>query len=1067
VRIPVTSLAFSGSTLTITALSHAITGANPQIQLGSTVGITNANNQTFTATVVDSNTLTVTCANCSGTTGSGGFVRSQSSSFIPSVDLSVDLLGADRYSGSTCTSYSLRILGSQYPPNNVQQTGWYWMLYNSQGAANSNAVGLFLGKGSQQYMAEVDPHGPGVYDTPSTTSQGFTIWDTGVSSSQTYYSGESKRPFGFWISTNADVLAPTQVQPISVVRNSVAGINLSKVNSYTLTFPDPPAGWPYLYLSNAGAAELVSALNNGSSLCGSATCLSKVIQSDTVQQPLAQLLTDNTAPRLAYSTSQLTKQLQVFANGFYTVGNLDNSFLGYQGAYPCPRNQALANLILKSSVATQWERQATKSFLAYCGCFLWDADFESSDPSISYGLANQQSQFVQEQAQIAAQISTHPLMSTLYAQSVQNIQSNVLGSINSSGSGYASWHYQSAATQLGLFGWLSLLNNANSGPGILQYPSLSLFGQWYLSGITPPEVRYGLTRTYVSDGDGNTEPETDPGLLATLLKNASPQLASNLEYIWQSQGLNTYTISSFFAPSLLALDFTIPAVDPQLTSQHISGYHSMLRSGWETPYENAVDFLYGGYYSSQGHGHTDTGRVAAYLLGAPISIDWNPNLYNPEVTGRFQHSTVCLDTDLVPTTWSQANPPLNACPTIWNGSQSQPDPTTQLLQTSTFTGSSSATASWYKPLPDGTVFQRNVTLLNYDPGFAVMHVYDSFSCLAGASSCQATAAKTLTWNLMAATLYSGSGNNMVASGVPVSTPAGSYTPAPALNLSNNGVLPSTGPVYTLNGSGLQQFAFTGMPWARHVSGGVDFDLYTQSANGYQFLIGNWCDSENDNNSGNCSLESQDIFRLHGGGNFDTFIVARPKGTADPAVSRQSCGIQITLTGTLCFDQTYSEYDSGKGTQSLATYDGSTHSAFGMTISGSPAECVRNSTGINCTAAAWTPGASTISLPNGYYPQQATAYDNTGNVLMFSENGIASQLGFSTTSTTLHRLSLTAPAGTSSWQLRFSSSTLSSASPFLTQVAAGKTVSIEAPPGNYQAQWVSGNSQSQAFNIIVR
>ena len=107
---------------------------------------------------------------------------------------------------------------------------------------------------------------------------------------------------------------------------------------------------------------------------------------------------------------------------------------------------------------------------------------------------------------------------------------------------------------------------------------------------------------------------------------AHPTLASNLMYVWYAQGLGTSTLSSFFAPSLLAVNFEIPPVDPKLTSQHFPGSHSMLRSGWGTSFENAADFLYGGFYSEQGHAHADTGRVAAYLLGAPISIDWNPNL---------------------------------------------------------------------------------------------------------------------------------------------------------------------------------------------------------------------------------------------------------------------------------------------------------------------------------------------------------------------------------------------------------------------------------------------------------
>jgi len=1040
VQMPITSLSLSGNTLTIVAPNHGVTGANPQVQLGSTVGIANANNQTFTATLVDANTLAVNCPNCSGSTGSGGFLRTLNSSYLPETDETIDLLGANRNSSWQCTSTSLRPVGSQYPPNDQQQTGYYWMLYNSHGGPGSNAVGFFLGKGSQQYMGEYAAHGPGVYDTPTTSSQGFSLYANSVAPTQYFYTGEAKKPFGFWVSTNTDILPPYVMQPIGTVRSTLVGINLNKVNSYTLTFPDPPGGWPYLYLSDAGMNQLQALLTNGTSVCGSPNCLYNAIQSDGNQQPLAQMLMDNTPPRVAYNTSSLLKQTRTFANDFFNqTGNLDFFLLGYQGAYPCPRNQALANLILKSPAATPWEKARVKGFLAYCACFIWDPDFQSQDPSSSFGLANQQSQFLQEQSQLAAQIYTHPLMAALYPQAIQNIQNNLLGSISQYGSGYASWHYQGAATELGLFGWLSLVNNGSAS--VSQFPKIAQFGSWYLSGITPPEVRFGTKRMYISDGDGNTEPEADPGLLATLLANSSPTLASNLEYIWQSQGLSSSTISSFFAPSLLADNFAIAPVDPQLTSEHIAGYHSMLRSGWDTPYENAVDFLYGGYYSAQGHAHQDTGRVATYLLGAPVSIDWNPNLYYPEVSGRFQHSTVCLDSELSPNTWNQDNPPLTACTSGWT-STFAPD-VTNLIETSTFTGSSSAAASWTKPI-DGTTFQRSVTLLNYDPGFAVVHVYDMFT------GAQAGGAKTLTWNLMAAN-------------GPVATPAGSYTPTVRQNLGNNGVMPSNGPVDSLTGNGLQQFAFTGAPWANHVTDGVDFDLYTRNADQDQFLIGNWCHNQYQNN---CLLESQDILRLHGSGNFDTWIIARPKGTPDPSVSIQSCGIQVALTGTLCFDQTYSRYDDGKGTQTLATYDASSHLAFGMTISGAPAECVLKATSVACTVQAWSPGVATITLPAGFYPQQPTTYDKSGNVIAYSENGLQTQLLFGKTAQALRQISLTAPQSGSYSRLKFAPAVDSTTS-YLTRVPAGAIVSVQAPTGTYQAQWVTDSAQSQIFNVVVR
>lgn len=955
---------------------------------------------------------------------------------IGNVDYFVDLLGADRTSSYNSSGSTLRSLGSQYEPNNQAESGHYWMLYNSAGSTNSNVAGLFLGKGSLQYYGE-SLHGPGVFDTPSSSAQGFSLWDAQPAPTQTYYSGEVKRSFGFWMSTKADLLAPTMIQPIDIVRGTLAGINVNRVKSYNLNFADPVNGWSSLYENNAGMSKLSSLLKDGTSLCGFADCLYAAVQGDGVQQPLADLLRDNTAPRISTALAPMLAQLHSFADDFYNkMGNMDGTIAYYQGAYPCVRYSSMASLIMASPAATAWQKQQAKHFMGFCAGFLWDPDFYSADPSISGGLGNQQSQFLQQKAQFATELSSDPAMQPLVTQSVQNIQSNLLAAINPYGSGYGSWHYQAAATQQAIFGWLNL---ANSGKlSIANFPQVAKFGQWYLSGITPPEVRFGKLRMYISNGDGNTEAETDPGLLAALLNPNFPTLASQLMWTWYSQGLGASTLSSFSAPSLLAMNFSIPPADPKLTSQHFPGSHSMLRSGWNTPFENAADFLYGGFYSAQGHAHTDTGRVAAYLLGAPVSIDWNANLYNPEVSGRFQHSTVCLDSELAPAVWNQDNSPLNACGSQFTGSS--PD-STNLLQTSTFSGSSSATASWTKRA-DGTTFTRTVTLLNYDPNYAILHTYDAFS------GAQANSPKTLTWNLM-------------ADHSTVQTPAGAVVPAVRQNLGNNGVLPSSSPAYNLNGNGLQRFAFQGANWANHSTGGVDFDLYTQNADQHSFVIGNWCHNQYGNN---CALESQDIVRLHGSGNFDTWIVARKKGSADPAVSDQACGTQIVLAGTLCFNQSYSQYADATS-KTLATYDRSSHSAFGMTISGGPAECVETSGQIACTIHGWQASTRVITLPAGYYAAQPTVYDMSGNVLAYSGNGQPLHLTFTTSSTLQGHVILNAPSSGADTLMGVNDpatgQTISLAS-----VASGAMVFLHAPPNPYQVIWTSDSGQVETLQVDV-
>ena len=68
------------------------------------------------------------------------------------------------------------------------------------------------------------------------------------------------------------MLAPASHQPIADEQNSLTGINLSRLYTYQLVYPDPPGGWKWQYLSQAGANQLIGQVRNGTALCGSINC---------------------------------------------------------------------------------------------------------------------------------------------------------------------------------------------------------------------------------------------------------------------------------------------------------------------------------------------------------------------------------------------------------------------------------------------------------------------------------------------------------------------------------------------------------------------------------------------------------------------------------------------------------------------------------------------------------------------------------------------------------------------------------------------------------------------------
>src|SRR5207244_3014566 len=152
---------------------------------------------------------------------------------------------------------------------------------------------------------------------------------------------------------------------------------------------------------------------------------------------------------------------------------------------------------------------------------------------------------------------------------------------------------------------------------------------------------FGNLRKSYSNGDGNTSGNVRTAMLATALRNQNPVLAGNLMWAWQQSNSSTrLTEDSQFVTTLAAIDPTIAPVAPQMRSINVPGYHAAERHGFGTPNETTVWFINGGFYSSQGHRHADDGQVSIYAHSAPLAIDWNANLYNPQTAGRFMHNSI-------------------------------------------------------------------------------------------------------------------------------------------------------------------------------------------------------------------------------------------------------------------------------------------------------------------------------------------------------------------------------------------------------------------------------------------
>ena len=931
----------------------------------------------------------------SGGYSGGGAVKPayRGQNVTPVIDAFQDMTyAADRPASYICMGSSSPGYGPSYQklvadyPAGAHSAGWYVEMYNSAAASTAPVVGFYVGRASKQQYSATGPSLPGLYSSNK-------HWITGAQAAgiqvDSLLRGANNttpcaaalpceavvhRNWGIFAGTKADLLSAGAHQPIADEQNELTGINLSRLYTYQLVYPDPPGGWQPLYMSPAGAAQLQSWVENGTPVCGTPTCYATLLnnsEGSAAGGALIALWQGNSAAAVQTALNSPTSLAQELVHALASGDNHFDQTLGYYGlGLQSSPETVVLNAILVNPNTTPAQKTLAKAELALFGSIFWDDDWFPIDNNSgeSVGLANQIQQYLEYRTQAVLSDPSQPFLSQQLATAVGYATADFAAYFSPTGAAAGSTHYQSAFFEPLIINYMNLTT-----PGLLSLadPKWASYANWELSIQTPPDPRFGNPRKGYSNGDGNTEADVRTGMLGTALYPVNPSLAGNLMWAWQQSNTPKWlTEDSQFVTSLAVIDPAVPAVVPQLSSTNIPGYHSVERFGFGTPQETALWFINGGFYQAGGHRHFDDGQVSIYALSAPLAIDWNANLYSPETPGRFVHDSVVYDSELSHL-WSADQPQLTDASTLFQ------NPTN--TEFGSFTKSATSTGTF--TAGDGTVWTRSVRTMAFDPAYPIIYVTDQF---AGPS---AGTGKTLTWNLM-------------ATGA-VSTPAGSVTPVTRFSAgcqSPAGALPSNGNVAALN-TGLNRFNFTGVAWPQHPAGGIDWDLFTVANDAtQQFMVGNWghgCHpvreaSEFQQANGVPFSETQHILRVHDTGAFTTILMPYAK-IATPArtVTQQACGtqvIQTTASGpeTTCFSGSAAEFSKGATSSVLTVYDGTTQSAFGVTAAGGPQEVALSPTQIVWTISGVEAATRTLTLPVGWSPRTPLA--KSGNTFTVSFPG---------------------------------------------------------------------------------
>lgn len=689
-----------------------------------------------------------------------------------------------------------------------------------------------------------------------------------------------------------DLKDPSQIQTIGQVMNRLSGLGDGRLGRYeSWDYADSPFVQNGLFMSKETLQAMIQKVKTDETYYRYLYNAEPTIR-DLIDYWRAPSTQKNHAIVQSIKTlaEDIKKEL-VNGNGIYS------QYQYWHGGLQMMRAGVRIAVLLLDERTSAEDKQTLKAIASLFGHILWDNDlapmFEGH--GLNMGTENMPLQYRSYRDFYAILLADHPDFKDSVQGLVQRTVDSIRQAINEYGAEISSPHYAQPSIEPTLIKAL-LLKQAGIADLFKTEDRLRKFAEFYVSLLTPQEVRFGKNRKLVSIGDGSTEGTEILGLLAMGFRDVDPVLSARLMGAWNEAGK---VHSGFFGSTLLMIDENLPSTDPLLGSGNYPGYDTVMRHGWGTPNESALWFINGDFYRD--HRHQDQGSFALYALGAPLSVDWG-SFYKPYAPGAQMHNTL-LPASMIP----------------WGGntvSLSFPTPTdfnrkSTVDEVAFFSESSFAKAHFER---GNERWDRTVQAVHYNDKSPIYVIRDHVN---------SSEDYVMTLNLMA----QGS----------VETPAGSINPP--LRSYSKGEEPSLGQVFKLN-AGVNRLGFTGQ-W------GVDFDVYTISDQPQEAAIGNWAHNEHPSTeqsqfqvtNGQPFEERQDILRVKGKNEFKTLILPYAKGQrpADLQVIEEGESIVIrTGNEETVIGEHFSTYTNG-ATQIVTSYGSQPVEKFGVSISGGPAE----------------------------------------------------------------------------------------------------------------------------------
>jgi hypothetical protein len=747
----------------------------------------------------------------------------------------------------------------------INNSGWYWELYDTATKDAGNLIGVFVGPTSR--ALEPSMSGPGIFTLPQDIrSPGKPV--AGIASQSyrrspdAHIGRRSRFAWGIFSGVKDKDLtaAPHSVPAINLQMNLFGSpTTLTKLAAMKMDYPDLPQGYGGLFMDRLALSDLIQRIRRGKKDRNGGP-YGWLYNAEPSSRALFDAWADASGSKMHEAANDiicLARDLEyelAYGRGIHSF-----RFGYWHGGLEMMRRGLWIDQVLASNQLSADERNRVKAAASLFGHILWDNDFVPMDNSsgINMGTANMPQQQQGYRYFYALFLATHPDFKQRAELVNEAVQLQVKQQINESGAHMGCPHYISASFAPTLNTLMQLQQLGQRSP-LETDPRLKKFAQFYLNLLTPPEIRFpGNPRSLIALGDSSTEASPLYGQLGTALSKIDKDLSEQLMAAWQAGGKPH---SGFFGTTVMSIDDCLPGKKLTLRSATFPGYYSVLRSGFNSINETAAWIVNGDFYRD--HRANDSGSVVLYALGVPLSVHWG-SIYSPSASNAFYQSSIIPESALG-WEWNRPSPPTDVrVRSGWSQAKQLNFSIGDAVDSvsSQFTG-------------QNVTWNRLLQLHHSNSTAPVLMIKDSFE---GAACNQP---KIFSLNLM-------------AKGV-VQTPVGEIVPeirthTYAAKATNANQLPSASRVITLE-PGVSRFAFTGQF-------GVDFDLYIISQQRQECSLGNWAVSWTQQSLTKWE-ERQHILRIRGTGPFQVVLVPYRSGRrpADLTVRNSSRGLILTSGG---------------------------------------------------------------------------------------------------------------------------------------------------------------------------